>query len=364
MNEETAGRAAARGAKILALLIALSLLWGLLADRFTPYTSQARVQGYVIGVAPEVAGRVTQVWVSNNEDVEAGARLFEVDPEPYRIALARARSDLENARRQVQAGSAGVVSARAGLDAAKANELRAQQDFERLQRLRDSDPGTISMRRLETSRASLDSAIASTRRAESEIQRAIEQMGGETEDDNAILLTARAAVEKAELDLANTVVRAQSRGLITDLRADVGAFAGAGQPVMTLIAIHDLWVDAAFTENNLEHIQRGSEAELLFDALPGRVFKGEVRSVGLGVSAGREPPPGSLPQVSNDRDWLRQAQRFPVEIGFDVDQAPALQEQLRLGGQVSVIVYAEGSTLLRWIGALYLRALSYLSFAY
>jgi multidrug resistance efflux pump len=171
-------------------------------------------------------------------------------------------------------------------------------------------------------------------------------------------------VAKAELDLANTVVIAPAQGLITDLKADVGAYAGAGQPVMTLIAIHDLWVDAAFTENNLGHIRRGSEASLVFDSLPGRVFSGEVRSVGLGVSAGREPPPGSLPQISNDRDWLRQAQRFPVEVGFDLEQAPELQEQLRLGGQVSVMVYSEDATVLRWLGALYLRILSYLSYAY
>jgi multidrug resistance efflux pump len=99
------------------------------------------VQGYVIGVAPEVAGNVTRVAVANNTDVEAGQLLFEIDPAPYRIALARAESELENARRQVEAGNAAVEAARANLDATEANRLRAQQDYERLKRLRENDAG-------------------------------------------------------------------------------------------------------------------------------------------------------------------------------------------------------------------------------
>lgn len=362
--EAATGKGAARGAQVLVAVIGLSLLWYLLSDRYAPYTSQARVQGYVVGVAPQVAGNLTQVWVSNNQDVEEGDQLFEVDPTPYRIALAKARSDLENARRQVEAGSAAVDAARANLLAAQANEVRARQDYGRLKRLREDDPGTISVRRLESAQAVLDQAGAQVSAAESAIEQAIEQKGGDDDESNGIILTARSAVEKAEYDLDNTVVLAPSRGMITDMRADVGNYSGTGQPVMTLIAIHDLWVDAAFTENNLGHIRRGGEAEILFDALPGRVFDAEVRSVGFGVSAGNEAPAGSLPSISNDRDWLRQAQRFPVQIGFSVDQDSLLREQLRLGGQASVIVYSEDSTLLRWLGQLYIRFMSYLSYAY
>lgn len=361
---DDAGKGAARGARVLAALIGLSLLWYLMADRYAPYTTQARVQGYVIGVAPQVAGNLTQVWVSNNQDVAEGEKLFEIDPTNYRIALTKARSDLENARRQVEAGSAAVESARASLRAAEANELRASQDYERLKRLRTNDPGTISERRLESAQATLDQARAQVSAAESTIEQAIEQMGGEDLETNAILLAARSAVEKAEFDQANTTVLAPSRGVITDMRADVGNYAGTGQPVMTLIAIHDLWVDADFTENNLGHIERGSEAEILFDAVPGEVFTASVRSVGLGVSAGNEAPPGSLPSISNNRDWLRQAQRFPVQLSFSVDSSPELRQQVRLGGQASVIVYAENSTVLRWLGKLYIRVMSYLSYAY
>jgi multidrug resistance efflux pump len=250
-----AGGAAKRGGQVLGLLIVLSLAWYLAADRFAPYTSQARVAGYVIGVAPEVAGRVTKVWVHNNQEVEAGDRLFEIDPSQYRIALARAESELANARSQVEAGDAAVAAARASLRAAEASELRARQDYERLSRLREEDPGTISQRRLESSRASLDQARARVTAAAADIQRAIESMGGEDREDNAILQAARTAVEKARLDLANTLVSARTRGMITDLRADVGQYAQAGGPVLTLIPLNDLWVNAEFTENNLGHLR-------------------------------------------------------------------------------------------------------------
>ena len=123
------------GIRWVVLLIVLSLFWYLLADHFTPYTQQARVEAFVIPVAPEVSGRVTRVYVRNNQDVKAGAILFEVDPEHYRIAVDRARADPESTRRQVGAGTAGIESARASLRAAQANELKARQDSGRLERL-------------------------------------------------------------------------------------------------------------------------------------------------------------------------------------------------------------------------------------
>ena len=363
-NTEAATASVKRGTLGIGLVILLSLTWYLLADRFTPYTTQARVQGYVVGVAPRVAGVVTEVWVRNNQEVEAGQALFEIDPSQYRIALQKAESDLESARRQVDAGSAGVESARANLRAALANELKAEQDYTRLGSLHREDPGTISVRRLEVSRASLDQARAKVAASEAEIQRAIEQKGGDDDTTNAILKSAQSAVEKAKLDLDNTVVKASSRGVITDLRADVGVYAGTGSPVMTLVAIRDVWLNAEFTENNLGHLRPGSPVEILLDALPGQVFDGEIRSIGLGVSEGQAPPPGTLPTIDNDRDWLRQAQRFTVVIGFDVDQQEALRGQLRVGGQASVIAYSEGHAILELLGKAYIRLMSWFSYAY
>lgn len=362
--DDKAATSVKRGGLILGIIILLSLAWYLAADRFTPYTSQARVQGYVIGVAPKVAGVVTQVWVANNQQVEAGQPLFEIDPSQYQIALDKAKSDLDNARSQVDAGNAAVNTARANLKAAQANELKAQQDLTRLERLYAEDQGTVSVRRLEISRASLDQAKAKVAAAEADIQRAIEQKGGEDDANNAILKSALSAVAKAELDLSNTVVKAATRGVITDLRADVGQYAGTGNAVMTLVAIQDVWIIADFTENNLGHLGAGSPVEILFDALPGRVFAGKVRSIGLGISEGQPPPAGTLPTVKNNRDWLRQSQRFPVIVGFDTKQDEALHRHLRVGGQASVIAYGKGHGLLNTLGRLYIRLMSWLSYAY
>jgi multidrug resistance efflux pump len=362
-SAENAQKSVKTGTLVILTVILLSLTWYLLADRFTPYTRQARAQGFVIGIAPKVAGVVTEVWVKNNQTVDQDQQLFQIDRSQYEIALKRAQSDLENTRTQVDAGGAGVETARANLRAALANEEKTAKDAKRQQRMYKEDPGTISVRRLEVSQATWEQAKANVAAAQAEIQRAIEQMGGEA-DDNPKMKAAQSAVEKAKLDLENTVVRSPSSGIITDLRADVGQYAGTGGPMVTLIAIHDVWINAEFTENNLGNLKEGNPASLVFDSLPGRVFEGRVRSIGLGVSAGQVQPAGNLPQVDNNRDWLRQAQRFPVVIGFDRHQSEELRGQLRVGGQVEVMAFSDGHPVLRQLGRLYMRLMSWFSYLY
>ncbi|RTZ47474.1 HlyD family secretion protein [Candidimonas sp. SYP-B2681] len=353
---------AKKGVKWVVLLIVLSLVWYLLADRFTPYTQQARVQAFVVPVASEVSGRVTKVHVRNNQIVQADEVLFEVDPEQYRIALDRARADLDATRRQIGASTAGIDSAQASLRAAQANEVRARQDSSRLERLYREDRGTISLRRLEIARANLAQAVSQVAAARAEVQRAREQEGG-NEDDNAKLRSAASAVAKAELDLANTQVRARSAGLITDLRTDAGQFAAAGNPVMTLITIHDIWISAEMTENNLGHVEPGTAVEIVLDTLPGKVFEGRVRSVGYGVNVGPPSPPGSLPTVQNSRDWLRPAQRFPVVVEINPGELPTLRG-VRVGGQAEVMAFPTPGNPLNPLGRLYLRLMSWFSYAY
>ena len=354
-----------KGTLIIVGLIVISLVWYLFADRFTPYSSQARVQGYVVGIAPKVAGVITQVWVKNDTRVEAGQPIFEIDQSQYKIALDRAVSDLENARSQVGAGDAAVETARANLSAALANLEAAQKDTDRLKRLRQDDPGTISVRRLEVSQASLDSAKASVTAAEAQIEQAILQKGGDDDENNTIIRTAETAVDKAELDLANTIVRAESNGVITDLRAEVGQYASTGSSIMTLIALDDVWISAEFTENNLGHAKIGTPAEIVFDSIPGHVFKGQVRSIGFGVSNSQtQSTPGALPSISNNTDWLRRAQRFQVIVEFDPRQNEVIYKQLRVGGQASIMLYSDNQGLLAVLGRLFMRVMSWLTYAY
>ncbi len=353
---------ARKGVRWVVVLILLSLAWYLFADRYTPYTQQARIQAFVVPVASEVSGRVTRVLVHNNQDVQAGAILFEVDPQHYRIAADRARADLESMRRQIGASTAGIASAQAALRAAQANEVKARQDSERLERLYGEDPGTVSLRRLEVARATHTQAISQVDGARAEVERAREQQGG-SEDDNAKMRSAAAALEKAELDLANAQVRARTAGLITDLRTEAGLYAAAGNPVMTLIAIHDIWISADMTENNLGHVEPGTPVGIVLDALPGRVLAGRVRSVGYGVSAGQSPPPGSLPTIQNSRDWLRPAQRFPVIVEIDKGELATLRG-IRVGGQAEVMAFPTEGNLLNPLGRWFLHAMSWLSYVY
>jgi multidrug resistance efflux pump len=354
-----------KGVKWVLVLIVLSLVWYLLADRFTPYTQQARVGAFVIPVAAEVAGRVTRVNVRNNQDVKAGDVLFEVDQQPYQIAVDRAHADLESTRRQIGASTAGIASAQASLRAAQANELKARQDNQRLEGLYREDKGTISVRLLEVSRANREQAASQVAAARAEVQRAREQEGG-SEADNALLRSAATALSKAELDLSNTQIRARSAGLITDLRTDAGQFAAAGSPVMTLIAIHDVWVTADMTENNLGLVKPDTPVAIVLDAFPGEVFEGHVRSVGYGISVGQPTTPGTLPSVQNSRDWLRPAQRFPVVIEFSPQSSSTLRDSrgVRAGGQAEVMAFPSEGNPLNPLGRVFLRLMSWLSYVY
>lgn len=361
--ETKAANTVKKGSIVVLLLIVLTMSWYLLADRYTPYTLQARIQAFVVPVASEVAGTVSKVNVKNNQIVKAGDVLFEIDKAQYEIAVNQSTADLETARRQLGAAGAGVSSAQASLRAAKANEVKASQDTVRLERLYEEDPGAISIRRLETSRATLEQASSQVATAMAEVRRAVEDEGGNTQD-NAKLRSARSKLEKARLDVKKTSVIAQTSGLVTDLHLDVGQFAGAGSPVMTLITISDLWINAEFTENNLGYLKPGSPVEIVLDSVPGKVIQGKVRSIGFGVSTGQATPPGSLPTVENSRDWLRQAQRFPVVIEFDLRTHPQLIKSVRLGGQAEVIAYTEGHDVLNALGYFFIRMMSWLSYAY
>ncbi|MFZ3186522.1 MAG: HlyD family secretion protein [Pseudomonas sp.] len=351
-----------KGAKWVAVLIGLCLLWYFMADRYTPYTQQARVQAYVVPVASEVAGRVTRVHVHNNQDVKAGDLLFELDPEQYQIAVERTRADLESMRRQIGASTAGIDSARASLRAAEANELKTRQDRDRLERLYREDPGTISLRLLEVSRANREQANSQVAAARAEVVRAQEQQGG-SEADNAQLRSTATALAKAELDLANSKVRARSAGVITDLHIDAGQYAAAGSPLMTLIAIHDVWINAEMTENNLGQLEPGNPVAIVLDALPGQIFAGRVRSIGYGVSVGSSTAPGTLPTVENSRDWLRPAQRFPVIVEFIPGELNDLRG-IRVGGQAEVMAFPSQGNPLNLLGRLFVRLMSWLSYAY
>jgi multidrug resistance efflux pump len=344
----------------LLVLTLILLVCYLIADRVTPFSTQARVHALVVPVAAEVSGTVSEVLVSSNQRVQAGDVLFRVDPSQYELAVASAEASLESARQSAGASEAGVTAAAANVKSAQANLERSAQDAKRLNRIRVQDPGAISIRRIESAEASLEVARQQLVAAEAGLEQA-RQNAGQAGDSNSQIKQALAARDQARLDIERTAVRAPTNGVVTDVRLDRGNFVGAGQPQMTFISTSKIWVQADFTENNLGNVDLDDAAEVLFDVYPGRVFKGRVRDLSFGVAVDSAPL-GSLPSVSDDRQWLRSAQRFPVVIDFEME--PEDRVRLRVGAQASVMIYASKNWLFDAMGKLYLRISSLLSYAY
>jgi multidrug resistance efflux pump len=339
----------------------LLLCWYLISDRITPYSSQARVHALVVPISAQVSGNVTEVKVGNNQLVDAGQVLLQIDPAQYQLAVETAEANLQTARQATGASTASVDVAEAAVTSAKANLLRAEQDAVRLRRIKLEDPGALSDRRIETAEATLSAAQGQLGSAIANLEKARQDLG-ESGDNNARILQAQAALGQAELDLQRTTVMAPDNGLVTDVRVDRGNFAAVGAPQMTFVATHNIWVQADFTENNLGNIRPGTSVEVAFDALPGRVFDGKVHDIGFGVAIGSTPL-GSLPTIENNRQWLRDEQRYAVVIDFDLPDAED-GRNIRVGSQVSVIVYTGGNWLFNMIGKIHIRVASILSFAY
>ena len=155
---------------ILLAACGVLMVYYLVADRFTPYTTQARVNALVVPIAPEVSGAVTEVAVANNQAVNAGDLLIQIDRERYALAVETAEANLQSARQATGASTANIDAAEAQVVSAEANLLRAEQDVVRLRRIKEEDPGAISDRRVEMSEASFTAAQAALRAAEANLE--------------------------------------------------------------------------------------------------------------------------------------------------------------------------------------------------
>ena len=340
---------------------AVLMIYYLIADRVTPYTTQARVHAFVVPIAAEVSGTVTEVPISSNQVVVAGELLFQVDRERYELAVETAEVNLQTARQATGASTANVDAAAAQVASARAALVRSEQDAIRLRRIKDEDPGAISDRRIEQAEASLAVTRSQLAAAEAGLERARQDLG-ETGDQNSRILQAQTALSQARLDLTRTAVVAPDDGIVTDVRIERGNFAAAGTPLMTFLATDDIWIQADFTENNLGNIKRGDTVEIVFDALPGKVVSGTVRTTGFGVAVDTAPL-GSLPTIDNDRQWLRDAQRFSVQVDF---QLPDARDRLgmRVGAQASVMVYTGGNWVFNSLAWLKMRLVSLFTYVY
>lgn len=350
---------------ILLIIIALLFSWYMVADRLTPYTASARMQAYVVPIVPDVSGYITDVPVHKNQLVEAGDTLFQIETRRFEIAVEAAEATLEIAGQGVGANTAAVATATAKLAGARVALDQAQVQGARVFDL--VERGVFPAARGDEARGILETSQAGVSAAEAELDRAKQLLGGSDAANNPQVRRALAELEEARLNLARTTMTAPSRGYVGGLKIDQGTYAIAGQPTITFISADDIWFEAFMTENNLSRMEPGDKVELAFDAFPGEIFEGEVKSIGVAVSTGKSTDPAGLPTVETTRGWLRDPQRYPVLIettNYNYDMETVSGQGLRFNSQVDVIVYTGDHPFWHTLGELWIRLVSWSSYAY
>jgi multidrug resistance efflux pump len=316
----------------LSLLALLVVYYGL-ANRYTPHTSDAYVQAYVIQVAPRVPGQVVGVYVKENDHVEKGALLFEIDPRFYEHKVRQLEATQAQARQQVAQMESELEAARADDAKTAADEAFAQTVFEQETLIFKKD-ATTERKMLEAQQkhkalqALRDKAKAVIRQKEQALQA---RLGNQ----HALVAESQAQLGLAQLNLEWTKVYTPANGYVTNLQLQPGSYVQAGHPALTFIDADSWWIVANFRENNLEYVCPGQPAELAFKTYPGRVFAGTVISVGWGVAQGQGVPSGELPAIKNQTEWVPSSQRFQVRLMLNDPKAIPL----RVGATGSVTIY-------------------------
>ena len=346
-------RAALIVVAVTILLFALSIVM----ERFTPSSSQAVVQAYVVRMAPEVAGRVIGVDVADNARVDAGQVLFRIDPRPFEIAVAEAQAQVEQIGQTLGASTAAVESAQAKRrEGGRRTRERSGPDGAGF---RTCQTGRLPRSKADTARAAQDAARAVLAASQADLAKAREELGPKGAD-NPQLKAALATLERARLNLLYTTVKAPADGLVSNLQLATGQFIAAGQAALTFIDLSTVWVSAEFKENSLEYMSTSDRAELVFNSLPGAIFKAHVESIGWGVSQNSVDPNTGLPTIKNATGWVRDPQRFPVRL--IVDETPP-RGSVRFGSQVNVVVYTGNNPVTNALGAVFIRLISILTYA-
>jgi len=335
-------------------------VWYVAADRNAPWTDQARVQGFIIPITPKVSGVVVKVNIVADQVVRKGELLLEIDPADYEISVRRAESDLELAGQDVGAGSANIDSTIAQLAEARATLKKKLSDLERAQKIYNKDPGAMSESEIDRRQAGVEQSKSKVTSLRAEVEKAKQQAGGAGED-NARIRDAKAALKQAQINLSETKLYAPSDGGIANLTIDEGYYANVGTPLMTFISGTDVWVKAYLRENSLSNLKIGDAVEILLDVAPGKIFKGEVSTIGYGISQPSGGAAGELETVKADSGWLRDAQRFPVIIKFSDDSSRGIR---RHGGQADVQIYTGDHFIVNTLGRIWIRLMSYLSYVY
>ncbi|MBU0555748.1 MAG: HlyD family secretion protein [Alphaproteobacteria bacterium] len=296
------------------LVVLVAGIWFWATSGRTVSTDNAYVKQDIVAVGSDVAGRIIEVRVRENQMVKAGDVLFVVDQQPYRVALQQADAQIANA--QVEVGQLRSDFQATNVDIAGAREdvYYAQEDLKRQQALMKE--GFTTRARLQQSEQALDNARTRLRTAEAEAAKAKAALasGPQVPGINPEIAAAQAQREQAALNLERTVVRAPTSGRISQAtRLQVGQMAVQGLPLVSIVASDQVWITANFKETDLDRMRAGQSAEIELDAYPGTRIAGHVDSIGAGTGSEFSV----LPAQNANGNWVKVTQRVPVRIAID-----------------------------------------------
>lgn len=340
VEAETAAKTTAETApkrKRLALMLSIPLLIAAVGLYFwltsgaTVGTDNAYVKQDVTAISTQVNGPVAAVYVRENQHVNRGDILYRVDPAPFEVALHAAEAQLAAARLQTHELVVEAAGTGADISGAEANLAIARRAFERQAAL---------MRQGFTTKADYDDAFNGVAKAQTELGNARAKSNEASaaiapNGNQPAIAAALAAVEKARLDLAHTVIRALSSGTVAKSdRLLVGQSAITGVAMLSIVGDKQAWVEANFKEGDLARMTVGQPATVKFDAYPGLRMTGHVASIGSGTGSEFSV----LPAQNANGNWVKVTQRVPVRIA--IEGTPP--RQMIAGLSTEVTVFTDG----------------------
>ncbi|RFC68589.1 MULTISPECIES: HlyD family secretion protein [Mesorhizobium] len=331
-----APRKRSRRFALMALVPALLLVGGtyvwVTGGRYEE-TENANLRQARIAVTSEVAGRIVQVDIQENQTVKQGETLFVIDQEPYRIALAQADASLGAARLKVEELRAAYSQAIASQRVSEEEVKYFQSELDRQSELTRKGVGTAAA--LDSARRDLIKANEELSSAKEQVAGALAALGGSSDietDKHPTVLAALAERDKALFNLSQATIKAAGDGVVYQAASiKPGQFVTIGTPLFTLVETGDTWVDANFKETQLTHMKVGQEAEITLDTFPNKPLKAVVDSIGAGTGAEFS----ILPAQNATGNWVKVTQRIPVRLKVESSDADLL---LRSGMSATVTV--------------------------
>ena len=265
-----------------------------------PFTATARTYFATTPIMPAVKGRVIEVPVKPNTPLKEGDVLFRIDPRPYQYVVDQKKAMLAEAEQTVKQLKAALDKARAAVERVKAQLNLAQIEYDRQATLVEKK--VVAQTVLDVATRNLDAAKQAFSEAEAAAESARLAYESEIGGVNTTVARLQAELSDAQYDLDQTVMRAPGPGYVTQMALRPGMYVIPAplRPVMVFIHTDDRQLAAGFQQNALQRVRTGDEAEVAFDGIPGRVFKGNVKYVLDAIATGQLQATGVLQDMGGD----------------------------------------------------------------